>query len=180
MSVSVSRPQITARISDLVKKHIDPNNDPRIYWAKEVTFDYSSEHSIRVDFMRYKPVNNSVSGIEKGDFYCYEVKSSEEDFHSKNGHNFIGDFNYYVMPEDVYENVKKLIPWDVGVYVPDDASLHCVKKARRKNRTRPISVMLLMMWRSSRREIVSIRRQEREKQINKELDDAFEKESDAI
>ena len=91
MSVSVSRPQITARISDLVKKHIDPNNDPRIYWAKEVTFDYASEHSIRVDFMRYKPVNNSVSGIEKGDFYCYEVKSSEEDFHSKNGHNFIGD-----------------------------------------------------------------------------------------
>ena len=180
MSVSVSRPQITARISDLVKKHIDPNNDPRIYWAKEVTFDYASEHSIRVDFMRYKPVNNSVSGIEKGDFYCYEVKSSEEDFHSKNGHNFIGDFNYYVMPEDVYENVKKLIPWDVGVYVPDDSSLHCIKKARRKNRTRPISVMLLMMWRSSRREIVSIRRQEREKQIDKELDDAFEKESDAI
>lgn len=40
--------------------------------------------------------------------------------------------------------------------------------------------MLLMMWRSSRREIVSIRRQEREKQIDKELDDAFEKESDAI
>lgn len=68
MSVSVSRPQITARISDLVKKHIDPNNDPRIYWAKEVTFDYASEHSIRVDFMRYKPVNNSVSGIEKGGF----------------------------------------------------------------------------------------------------------------
>lgn len=129
MSASVSRPQITAKISDLVKKHIDPNNDPRIYWAKEVTFDYASEHSIRVDFMRYKPANNSVSGIEKGDFYCYEVKSSEEDFHSKNGHNFIGDFNYYVMPEDVYENVKKLIPWDVGVYVPDDSSLHCVKKA---------------------------------------------------
>ena len=116
MSVSVSRPQITARISDLVKKHIDPNNDPRIYWAKEVTFDYASEHSIRVDFMRYKPVNNSVSGIEKGDFYCYEVKSSEEDFHSKNGHNFIGDFNYYVMPKDVYENVKKLIIGKIKVF----------------------------------------------------------------
>ncbi len=27
-------------------------------------------------------------GIEKGD-YCYEVKSSVEDFHSKNGHNFL-------------------------------------------------------------------------------------------
>ena len=54
MSASVSRPQITARISDLVKKHIDPNNDPRIYWAKEVTFDYASEHSIRVDCFWYR------------------------------------------------------------------------------------------------------------------------------
>ena len=86
------------------------HNDTRIYWAREVTFDYSTEHPIRVDYMRFKPVNNTVSGIEKGDFYCYEVKSSVEDFHSKNGHNFIGEFNYYVMPEDVYEKVKNEIP----------------------------------------------------------------------
>ena len=85
--------------------------------------------------------------------HCYEVKSSVEDFRSKNGHNFLGDFNYYVMPEEVLEEIRSLIPWDVGVYVPQDAGLHCAKRARRRDRSRPVSEMLLMMWRSSRRDL---------------------------
>lgn len=99
----MSRPEITKILSISTEKNINPNNDTRIYWAKEVTFDYSTTAAGRVDFMRFKPVNNSVSGIEKGDFYCFEVKSSVNDFHSKNGHNFLGDFNYYVMPENVFD-----------------------------------------------------------------------------
>lgn len=83
------RPEITAMLSLSIQRHICPNNDPRIYWAREVTFDYATMNAVRVDFMKFKPVNNTVSGIEKGDFYCYEVKSSVEDFHSKNGHNFL-------------------------------------------------------------------------------------------
>ena len=95
------RPEITAALSTALEKKINPYNDPRIYWAKEVTFDYSTDHATRVDYMRFKPVNNSVSGIEKGDFYCYEIKSSVEDFHSGHGLNFFGDYNYLVMPEKV-------------------------------------------------------------------------------
>ena len=87
--------------------------------AREVTFDYATSRAVRVDYMQFKPMNNTVSGIEKGDFYCYEIKSSVEDFHSQNGHNFLGDYNYYVMPEEVYEQVKAEIPYGVGVYVPD-------------------------------------------------------------
>lgn len=102
----MKRGEITKALSVMTEKLINPYNDPRIYWAKEVTFDYSSSHAIRVDYMKFKPVNNTVGGIEKGDFYCYEVKSSVEDFHSKNGHNFIGDFNYYIMPEEVYAAVS--------------------------------------------------------------------------
>ena len=139
--------------------HINPHNDTRIYWASEVTFDYATSNAVRVDFMRFKPINNTVSGIEKGDFYCYEVKSSVEDFNSKNGHNFLGDFNYYVMPEDVYEKVKNKIPYKVGVYVPDKINfrgswydLKSVKKAVRSDRTKPVSEMLLMMFRSAARE----------------------------
>ena len=64
------RPEITAMLSLALEKKINPYNDPRIYWAKEVTFDYSTNHAVRVDYIRYKPVNNTVSGIEKGDFYC--------------------------------------------------------------------------------------------------------------
>ena len=156
------RPEITKMLSLSLQKHINPHNDTRIYWAREVTFDYATEHPIRADYMRFKPVNNTVSGIEKGDFYCYEVKSSVEDFHSKNGHNFIGEFNYYVMPEDVYEKVKNEIPYYVGVYIPDGMhyegqwyNLKSIKKARKKDRSRPMVEMLLMMFRSAARDRVT-------------------------
>lgn len=154
----ISRAEITKILSLSIQKHINPYNDARIYCASEVTFDYGTSHAVRVDFMKFEPANNTVSGIEKGDFYCYEVKSSAEDFHSKNGHNFLGDFNYYVMPEDVFEKVKKEIPYHVGVFVPDGIShtgewhdLKSVKKAKRKDRKRPVSEMLLMMFRSAAR-----------------------------
>lgn len=154
-----NRPEITAILSLSVQKHINPYDDPRIYWAREVTFDYATSKAVRVDFMKFKPVNNTVSGIEKGDFFCYEVKSSVEDFHSKNGHNFLGDYNYYVMPEEVYEKVKNEIPYGVGVFVPEKRNyrgdwydLKSVKKATRKDRDRPVSEMLLMMFRSAARE----------------------------
>lgn len=153
-----NRPEITKALSHSLERYINPHNDTRVYWAREVTFDYATGNSVRVDYMRFKPVNNSVSGIEKGDFYCYEVKSSVEDFHSKNGHNFIGDYNYYVMPEDVYEKIKNEIPYGVGVFVSSMKEyrgfleLEQVRKARRRDRTRPLSEMLLMMFRSAARD----------------------------
>lgn len=61
----MTRPEITAKLSAMLEKKINPHNDPRIYWAKEVTFDYSTDHAVRVDYMRFVPANNSVSGIEK-------------------------------------------------------------------------------------------------------------------
>ena len=153
------RPEITAELSKLLEKHINPYNDTRIYWAREVSFDNFTDHGVRVDYMRFKPVNNTVSGIEKGDFYCYEVKSSVEDFHSKNGHNFIGDFNYYVMPMEVYEKVKEEIPYRVGVFVANGepghrADIVSIRKAGRKDREKPVQEMLLMMFRSAARDRV--------------------------
>lgn len=155
----LSRPEITKELGERLEQHIDAHNDPRIYWAKEVTFDYGTSEMRRVDYMRFKPINNSVSGIEKGDVYCYEIKSSIEDFLSKNGHNFIGDLNYYIMPEEVFRAVRDSIPYNVGVMTEDGhKGLKTVKKAHRKDRSRPISEVLLMMWRSSRREVVNIKR----------------------
>lgn len=154
------RPATTKMLSLSVGKYINPKNDPRIYWAAEVTFDYATSHAVRVDFMKFQPVKNTVSGIEKGDFYCYEVKSSVEDFRSKNGHNFIGDFNYYVMPESVFEAVKHEIPYKVGVLVPGGMNcrgewydLKSAKKAARQDRERPCYEMLLMMFKSAARTI---------------------------
>lgn len=154
-----NRPETTKMLSLSVEKHINPYNDTRIYWAREVTFDYSTSKGKRVDYMLFKPKNNTPSGIEKGDFYCYEVKSSVEDFTSKNGHNFLGDFNYYVMPEEVYAAVSNEVPYNVGVYVPDGLNhkgtcydLKCIRKARRKDRDRSVQEMLLMMFRSAARD----------------------------
>lgn len=151
----MNRPEITKKLSSLTEQLINPRKDPRIYWAKEVTFDYSTEHSIRVDYMKFSPINNTVSGIEKGDFYCYEVKSSIEDFNSKHGHNFIGDYNYYVMPKEVYEKVSSKIPYKIGVYIFEESldKLTSIKKAHRMNRTRPVLEMLLMMFRSASRDL---------------------------
>lgn len=166
---STGRKECTRQLSAMLERHIDPRSDPRIYWAREVTFDYSTNHKIRVDYMRFQPLNNTTSGIEKGDFYAYEVKSSVEDFKSPNGHNFIADYNYYVMPADVFEAVKDTVPYGVGVLCPDGGHLRCVRKAVRKDRTRPVSEMLLMLWRSSRREIVG-RRNKNDKETNDRQD----------
>lgn len=148
----MTRGEITKNLSELAEKLINPYKDPRIYWAREVTFDYATTHAVRVDYMKFKPANNTVSGIEKGDFYCYEIKSSVEDFHSKNGHNFLGDFNYYIMPEEVYAAISPEIPYKIGVYCPEGAELRAIKKAKRKDRERPVSEMLLMMFRSAARD----------------------------
>ena len=148
----MTRAEITKRLSELTEKLINPNNDSRTYWAREVTFDYATSSRVRVDYMKFEPLNTTISGIEKGDFYCYEIKSSAEDFHSKNGHNFIGDYNYYVMPSEVYQKVSAEIPFGVGVYCPSGSNLESVKQARRMNRQRPVSEMLLMMFRSANRD----------------------------
>lgn len=58
-----------------------------------------------------------------------------------------------------YEQIKKEIPYQVGVYVPDGMNyrgewydLKAIKKAKRKDRSRPVSEMLLMMFRSAARD----------------------------
>lgn len=57
---------------------------------------------------------------------CFEIKVSVTDFHSKNGHNFIGNLNYYVMPYGLYTAVKDEIPDDIGCityHYKDDAQV---------------------------------------------------------
>ena len=75
--------------------------------------------------------------------------------------NFIGDYNYCVLPQELYEEIKTSLPYNVGVYVPSGESWHplkCVKKAQRSTRTKSVSEMLLMMFRSSNRELLKIRK----------------------
>ena len=102
---------------------------------------------------------------------AYEIKVTKSDFHSKYGHNFVGNLNYYVMPQKLYEEVKKEIPKEIGVMCPKNNELHIVKSAKTLELKEPIYKIELYMIRSLFREY--------EKSIyaeNKELLNSYERE----
>lgn len=61
-------------------------------------------------------------------FRCYEIKVSKADFYSKANKTFLGDFNYYVMPDELYEQVKHDIPFHIGVH----NGKRCIKNAKKQ------------------------------------------------
>mgnify|MGYP004702697005 CR=1 FL=1 len=88
-----------------------------VFCCYEVTIGWFGDE--RVDYLTYDT---------KGIWRCYEIKVSVSDFHSKAKNTFIGHFNYYVIPRELYEKVRDEIPSHVGVYVGGG----CVKKAKRQ------------------------------------------------
>ncbi|MDC6398428.1 hypothetical protein [Lactiplantibacillus pentosus] len=48
---------------------------------------------------------------------CYELKVTKADFHSKAKLSFIGHYNYFVLPQTLYEDVKDEIPDRIGVLI---------------------------------------------------------------
>lgn len=76
------------------------------HWASEVSVDPWREKGKRVDFMQFSPGDQmSISGIEKGIFTCYEIKSCKEDVYSGNGLNFLGEKNYIVTTMECYKDI---------------------------------------------------------------------------
>lgn len=107
------------------------------YSCFEVTFGNRAtglRDTERVDYVTYENVGNT--------FRCYEVKVTKADFMSSAKKSFIGDFNYFVMPIELWE---KLVGEDnpllrdylfrgIGVLIPDarGCKLEVVRKAKRK------------------------------------------------
>lgn len=82
----------------------------------------------RVDLLSYDT---------SGTWRFYELKVSKSDFHSKNKATFYGNYNYYVMPEELYDKVKDEIPPHVGCYVASISKwgrpvCRCAKKAKKQ------------------------------------------------
>lgn len=102
-----------------------------VFGCFEVTIGYAGKE--RVDFMTYEPA--------KKIFRCYEIKVTKEDFHSPAKKSFVGDYNYFVLTEELWETVKDEIPAEIGVYVGQN----CRKKAKRS--TLP-DTKKCEMWRS--------------------------------
>ena len=164
IDLSSERKITTKWISDHLEVFLNPHLDPRIYTAREVTFDYVTDHAVRVDFMRFVPANTTSGGIEQGTVYCYEVKSCLNDFKSGHGLNAIGDYNYLVTTPDfakelMDEHIAECFYW--GIYTCDKyGHIECVKKAKKQIRKYPISEILLMMFRSSNRELIKYKKEE--------------------
>ena len=110
----MTRAEITKMLGDLLLKQKLRGK----YWASEVTFFWGTEDECRVDFMKFEPVNQSASGVERGMFSCYEVKSCLADYRSKYGHNHLAEKNYYVMPMEVYKKIATEKPYSIGIYCP--------------------------------------------------------------
>lgn len=96
----------TKRLEQLLRNKFNSRND---FFVFECTIGwYGSEI---VDCIKYNC---------QREITCYEIKQSKQDFHSKNKLTFIGHKNYFVMPYELYEEVKGEIPVGIGVYVAID------------------------------------------------------------
>lgn len=91
-----------------------------------------------VDILSYhgKPVSNGRGKprTRKVTWRCYEIKSSKQDFYSPHKWTFVGDYNYFVMPETLYDEVKQDIPAGIGCYVYNGKinGFKVVKKSSKK------------------------------------------------
>jgi hypothetical protein len=85
----------------------------------------------------------------KGVFRCYEVKVSKSDFHSQAHNTFLGHYNYYVMPTELYEKVEAEKPSHIGVYVNGC----CVKNPKRQQLTVDVQTLKDSLIRSLSREV---------------------------
>ena len=150
----MNRKEITRFLSELlVKKRLSGMGK---YYASEVTMDWyigKITHTMRrVDFIQFVPKNQTVSGIEHGDFYFYEVKSCKEDYNSGNGLTFEGDKNYIITTAETYKKIIKdeiENPTQIDGNI-DDWILKTAKNAHSKNRERPLSQLLFFMLRSGK------------------------------
>mgnify|MGYP000053672052 CR=1 FL=1 len=102
-----------------------------IYGCYEVCFGYNEEYC---DFMTMD---------SKNVFRCYEIKSSMGDLRSKAKLTFKGDFNYIVIPEELFEkdSVQEILKpylWrGVGVLLyrrkdNGNINIHELQKAKRQ------------------------------------------------
>lgn len=114
----------------------------------EVTIGWNG--SERVDYM---------SIDQYGTIRCFEIKVSKQDFYSKAANSFNGNFNYYVMPYKLYEEVEKDILNHVGVFSYNSykfmghnyGTLTSLKKATKK-RIENAEEMKMYLMRSMARE----------------------------
>lgn len=74
-----------------------------------------------------------LSYSTKNIWRCYELKISKSDFHSKAAKTFVGNYNYYVITSELYEQVKNEIPKEIGCWVYGESEFGIKSLQLRKN-----------------------------------------------
>lgn len=116
----------------------------------------------RVDYLTYDT---------KGTWRCYEIKASVKDFRSPAAKTFVGHYNYFVMPRDVYNAVYNEIPAGIGVIIGGTS----VAKAKRQELGVDENILWSSMIRSLSREYQENRKsKDRDyiKMVNRGFEDA--------
>ena len=82
-------------------------------------------HRERVDLLSYE-----TSGI----YRAYEIKKDKADFYSGCAWSWIGNYNYFIMPYDLYNEVKQDVPDGIGVWVTREYTkdMECIKRPKYK------------------------------------------------
>lgn len=121
-----------------------------VFGCFEVTIGWFGKE--RVDFMTYS-TDNTIR--------CYEIKVTFADLKSKANQTFIGDFNYLVITQDLWEIIQRddSLAWKyyyqgILVFKENGIGITSVKKAKKQNvslGTR--STVLESMVRSLNREV---------------------------
>ncbi|EGQ2689290.1 hypothetical protein H7N58_002415, partial [Staphylococcus pseudintermedius] len=96
-----------------------------------------------VDFLTYD---------SKNVFRAYEIKVTKEDLKSTAKLSFVGHYNYLVLTEELYEEVKDtdLLPFNVGIIIVGEG---LIKKSGRKTLSMSDNIKLLeSLMRSLNRE----------------------------
>lgn len=114
-------------------------NKMGVFGCLEVTIGWKGNE--RVDYLTMDT---------KGVWRCYEIKVTRNDFYSKANNTFIGNYNYYVMPSELYDRVKKDIPNHVGVL---DEYCNNLKKPTKQELAVDEDILKNSMIRSLSREV---------------------------
>ena len=157
--------ETTKKLEELLKQKFNPRNE---FYVFECTIGWYGNEI--VDCIMYNCDRQT---------FCYEIKQSKQDFHSKNKLTFIGNKNYFVMPYKLYQEVKNEIPTEIGVYVAIDhleekqeeiktewatnirywaepvdglKELYCIKPAKKQELKADKEVILSSMLRSMQRD----------------------------
>ena len=101
-----------------------------------------------------------------GTFRGYEIKRDLNDFYSGCSWSWICNYNYFIMPKELYYKVKDDIPDGIGVWVVKDYAkdMECIKKPKYRELLCSKEDMLHMILQGLSREYKKYRKLKEKKQ----------------